>query len=729
MADEGKGDNLEEKLERNRDSGRDRRERRRERDRSKDRDGHGDRDKNRERDRDRHHHHHRSSHHHRERSKDRDSHRDRGRRDKEKDRSKDHKKRRHHDSDDDSHRRHRKSRRSPKSPTTESPEDAAAEGEWIEPPAPAATVSTAGKDVTSAAPALRRDSWMMEPTADQIDYTQRGARKPSPQALAKPDYQPIIHKNELNTQLREGKRLEEYVSEKSPDDVNYKFGDSGSNWRLAKLKRVYEAAKEEGRSVEELAMERYGDLKFFDHAREEETELSRREMYGEDRNDRKEKPTGDLYRERLQKLSEFDSRRKGKQREWEEETSQGTVITTAPNTLTTKILDQTSLNKLKASLLKAQLRNDPKASEMEKEYNEALQASLEANRKEPEVVVLSAMDSRMLAGLEGRVGREVIEGKKGKLVQNDEMTLEDMVREERRTRGQVPGGEGRLLAERIAKDAKFDDNLDYLDENAAKLAQRIQKKEISLKDSAINEFKKTQRILDSCPLCQSEDKPPLAPVISTGTRVFLTLPTEPELSQGGAVIVPIQHRANMLECDDDEWEEVRNFMKSLIRMYRSQDRDVIFYENAAAPQRRRHAAIVVVPVPLEAGELAPAYFKEAIMSSDEEWSQHKKLIDTLSKARKEGLGKQAFRRSLVKQMPYFHVWFEIDGGLGHIVEDENRWPKGDLFAREVIGGMLDVGPDVVRRQGRWRGGGDRRVGGFRKSWDGFDWTKVLLDAV
>lgn len=167
-------------------------------------------------------------------------------------------------------------------------------------------------------------------------------------------------------------------------------------------------------------------------------------------------------------------------------------------------------------------------------------------------------------------------------------------------------------------------------------------------------------------------------------------------------------------------------------MYHDQGRDVIFYENAAEPQRRKHATMEVVPLPYRLGETAPAFFKEAILTADEEWTQHKKIIDTLSKAKQGGgLGKLAFRRTLVKEMPYFHVWFEIDGGLGHIVEDANRWPRGDLFAREVIGGMLDKGPDIIKRQGRWnRGGGpdtNRRLDGFRKRWSKFDWTKILTD--
>ena len=98
-----------------------------------------------------------------------------------------------------------------------------------------------------------------------------------------------------------------------------------------------------------------------------------------------------------------------------------------------------------------------------------------------------------------------------------------------------------------------------MDENADRLAKRIHKNEINLKNIAISDFKKMQRVLDTCPLCSHEDRnaPPIAPVISLGTRVFLTLPTLPELSSGGAMIVPIQHRTNTLECDDDEWEEIR----------------------------------------------------------------------------------------------------------------------------------------------------------------------------
>ena len=98
-----------------------------------------------------------------------------------------------------------------------------------------------------------------------------------------------------------------------------------------------------------------------------------------------------------------------------------------------------------------------------------------------------------------------------------------------------------------------------MEENANKLAQRVQRSDINLKHTAISDVQKVNRILEKCPLCFHEDTdtPPIAPVVSLATRVYLTLPTEPEISDGGASIIPVQHRSNLLECDDDEWEEIR----------------------------------------------------------------------------------------------------------------------------------------------------------------------------
>ncbi|KAH1398285.1 hypothetical protein KXW21_007239 [Aspergillus fumigatus] len=691
-------------------------ERRRERS-GREKHQHRDRDRDRSKERSRHHRHH---HHHRRHSsrsrerepgRPRESHAD-------EENSHRHKRSRHSTdhSDDRDHSHKRRHRRESKDNESES--------------------TAPVKEIVQEEPKqLRRDAWMEAPSALDVDYihrrdTTRLEEEPKAKML-QADFELKIHDRELNQHLRdlkEEKGLAEVEEKPVQHEVDYTFGDAGSQWRMTKLRGVYREAEESGKPVEEVAIERFGDPRSFDDAREEEAELDRRTRYGEGYVG-KEKPTGDLFQER--KLEQGVHREPLEHHRDPEQKlaarGQGQKIDTAPPSGATQHLDLTALNRLKAQMMKAKLKGSAEAAELEERYNAA--AAAMANRKESDVVVLGVMENRMLAGqrneakpVETRRGRE-----RGQLEENEDMTIEDMVREERRTRDQA-GGDGRRLAERIARDSKFENDLEYMDDNAAKLAKRVHRSDINLKNATISEFQKMNRILDNCPLCHHEDTntPPIAPVISLATRTYLTLPTEPELSEGCATIVPIQHRTNLMECDDDEWEEIRNFMKSLTRMYHDQGRDVIFYENAAQPHRKRHAAMEAVPLPYSLGETSPAFFREAILAADSEWTQHRKLIDTLAKA-KQGLGRNAFRRTLAKEMPYFHVWFELDGGLGHVVEDEHRWPRGDLFAREVIGGMLDLGPEVIKRQGRWNRGGDRRVEGFKKRWRKFDWTRVLVE--
>lgn len=668
----------------------------------------------------------------REKDRVRDSDRHRGQdRDREREREKDsrrHHRSRDHDSDDEGHR-HKRSRRSREDEDESSrrekhrhrdhgrdrdrDESKDEEPEFLKATDPKEKLPLPDEE------APVRDSWMTAPSALDIDYVQRKREKTPP---PKKEPERVLHAKELNRGIVD-LDLDKTAGDHSDGEVDYIFGDQGSQWRMTKLKAVYTTAEQSGRSVDEVAEERFGSLKEFDDAREEKTEMERRQVYGQGYVG-SEKPTGDLYRERLANTKpppkELDN--------YEDEPEQGVTIQEAGPPL-----DQTALNRMRAQVMKAKLRKAPDTAKLEAEYNAAL-ARFNGTTTTDQAVVLDAMHNRMLAGsnrgevkaVENTRGRE-----RGTVVANDDMTIDDMVREERRTRGQA-GGEGMRLAERIAKDGKFDDDLEYLDDNAEKLAKRVHKSEVSLKHMAVSEYQKMNKVLESCPLCHHEDRKspqdlPIAPIISLATRVFLTLPTEPELkgAEGGAIIVPISHKTNLLECDDDEWEEVRNFMKSLTRLYHEQGRDVIFYENAAAPQRRLHAALVAVPIPWDLGDTAPAFFREAMLSADEEWSQHKKIIDTSKRAR-EGMGKMAFRRSIAKEMPYFHAWFGIDGGLGHIVEDSSRWPKGDLFAREIIGGMLDAEPDNIKRQGRWSRS-DPRTEEFKKRWKKFDWTRVLTE--
>lgn len=313
---------------------------------------------------------------------------------------------------------------------------------------------------------LKRDAWMEAPSALDFDFVHRRdphlQEQPQPKMLQS-DIETKIHKKELNEHLRDlrdGKVTENIEKEPAQHEVDYTFGDAGSQWRMTKLKAVYREAEETGRKVEDVAIERYGDLRAFDDAREEEMELDRRERYGEGYVG-KTKPTGELFQARkLEQGVHRDPRPRDEEKELAAE-GQGKPLDTEPPARTTQHLDATALNRLRARMMKAKMKGSPDAAELEEQYHAA--AGMMANRKEADVVVLDVTHNRMLAGgpraevkpVDNRRGRE-----RGQVQENEDMTIEDMVREEKRTRGQ-PGGEGLRLAERIAKDSTFNVSLLY----------------------------------------------------------------------------------------------------------------------------------------------------------------------------------------------------------------------------------------------------------------------------
>jgi hypothetical protein len=146
------------------------------------------------------------------------------------------------------------------------------------------------------------------------------------------------------------------------------------------------------------------------------------------------------------------------------------------------------------------------------------------------------------------------------------------------------------------------------------------------------DYKRTQKALASCPFCYGEDDSlPKAPMISLGTRVYLSCTVHEELVPGHCLIVPIQHHLTTLEGDDDVWDEMRvladpprlcrivltvasqNFMKSLMRMYAEEDKGVVFYETVITLKWQRHSVIECVPVPWEHFDILPGYFKVCIL--------------------------------------------------------------------------------------------------------------------
>ncbi|CAO3586095.1 unnamed protein product [Absidia cylindrospora] len=409
------------------------------------------------------------------------------------------------------------------------------------------------------------------------------------------------------------------------------------------------------------------------------------------------------------------------------------------NTSTEPILTRDELNKLNSKIVKARLMgSEDDALELENEYKKQVDR-FEAARNGIEEMAGNAKNVAMLPTVdsEGKVyeyaltnqqnatttkGKKQYEGTHDKetgerlrySAADDSMSLMDMVRQERAGSRKVNNMDMEF-ANRIVTDTSYENNLDYMDDKAEVMAAKKGMSEEQKMKYAISDHKRTQKALETCRLCYQDNNPPQCAMISLATQTYLALPNSHELTPGHCMIVPVQHVNSTLECDDEVWTEIRNFQKCLMRMFDEQNCGVVFMETVISIRSHRHTVIEAIPIPYGVYEDAPAYFKEAIMEAGEEWSQHKKLIDTSSRG---------FRNSMVKNLPYFHVWCGLDKGYGHVIENEKEFPH--WFGKEIVGGMLDISPTLWRRpKYHHRSENQIRQKKFLESWEKWDWTASL----
>ncbi|KAF9534534.1 CwfJ C-terminus 1-domain-containing protein-like protein [Crepidotus variabilis] len=624
-----------------------------------------------------------------------------------------------------------------------------------------------------------------------------------------------IHAKELNQDLKEGRQID--FDETPPPVPANTPGGPGSQWRMMRLRRVYETAEEESRQIEEVGVERFGTLQAFQEAVEERRILDEREgrrntqprdndrgraqerpsQYGKDGEKKLmftdvggsgassrsssfrrpggmqdsapatpsaegSGPTRPLANKRLDSLrlpSQAGSPLA------QSHTPIPTVMTPSaagPSGSKSRTLSPSSLNKLQAKVIRAKLMGAPDAEKLEQEYEAEAKRSqgIDDRGVRTKVEVLPTLDARGKMYDVGHGGKdderteagnrkkkeqhfETHDRKTGEVLRinadDDTMTLGEMLRQERMGAGMADQKDlDAQYAKAIMGDGKFQNDLDYIDDNAQKLGRQKMRSDAMKRQFAINDFKKTQKAMSSCSFCYGEDDSlPKAPVVAMGTRVYLACTTTSELVPGHCVIVPIQHHLNMLEGDDDVWDETKNFMKCLMRMYAEEDKGVIFYETVLSLRQQKHTSIECVPVPWEQFDLLPGYFKESILTSEAEWSQHKKLIDFSSRP-------GGFRRAMVPNLPYFMVMFDYKGekGYGHVIEgaaeaqdeDEYGLAEGEkgggefpfYFAGEIIGNVLDLEARKWRRPKKVdfaRNG--ERVAEFKKKYAKHDWTGML----
>ncbi|KZW01458.1 hypothetical protein EXIGLDRAFT_602781 [Exidia glandulosa HHB12029] len=644
--------------------------------------------------------------------------------------------------------------------------------EWMQPPPSSSRVSGLSRsdDVTDgygdedAAPRAR---------GSEVDFfTSMGTERKRKEKTMAPNPEDLVGRSsrELNPYYRNP----EAAPEETPKRVSTP-GGPGSQWRMMKLRRVYEAAEDENRPVEDVALDRYGSLEAFNEAVEERRILDEKAgKKGSRTSTPSAAPSTAPRRFMFTEMQEPGSGASSRSASFRRPTDDSSRPTTpsirpplpqrgsnTPSAMAVPMVhspaaqplpsakgvpSQSELNQMQARVLKAKLLGDPGAEAMEQEYEEMRDRAESA----PRVAVLPTHDVRGQVydvGL-GRDDAHKAGNRKSKLTSEEDekdIGVLDMLRQERFGAGRADQKDmDAQLTRAIMSDGKFEANLEYMDDNADRLGRKKMKSDAMKRMFAIQDHARTQRVLASCQFCAGDDDTlPKVAVVALGTRCYLACTTLEELVPGHCIIVPLQHHLAMLEGDDDLWEEVRNFMKCLMRMFAEEDKGVVFFETVISLKKQQHTFIECVPVPWSIFEDVPAYFKEAILSSESEWSQHRKVIDF--SARPGG-----FRRAMVPNLPYFAIQWDYKGekGYGHVIEgvsdaggagddpdgavDENMGNSGKFpryFAAEIIGNLLDLPPRLWRHPKRVDAVQNKqRVQTFKKKYDKFDWTPMLAQS-
>ncbi|XP_018579736.1 CWF19-like protein 2 homolog [Anoplophora glabripennis] len=391
------------------------------------------------------------------------------------------------------------------------------------------------------------------------------------------------------------------------------------------------------------------------------------------------------------------------------------------------VLSEKELNLLAAKLVKAELMGNIKlVTELKDKLDKArnCQKDIKSSKIQEEEILLTHTDSQGRSQplkQQSEYGESSGSHKRKKKVEthrdgqrvryfadDDKYSLKQMFESEKYNSVEDQNSEFVKMAGKIRKN----DDLDDIFADNIRKQESDSKIDAKKRDKAVNEHQRIAKSLDNCNRCiQSETMLKHLMVFMRETS-YLALPSYEPLTEGHCLIIPFRHVPCSTQLDENEWSEILDIRRDLVKLFHSKNEEIIFFETAISLNKFPHMFIECIPMPKEDGDMAPIYFKKAIDESETEWALNKKLVS---------LKGRDVRKAIPKGLPYFSVSFGMEQGFAHVIEDEQMFPRN--FAQEIIGGMLDVHHSKWRKPKRQSfDEQSKRVLAFSKDWKEFEQT-------
>uniref|UniRef100_A0A669BZ61 CWF19-like protein 2 n=1 Tax=Oreochromis niloticus TaxID=8128 RepID=A0A669BZ61_ORENI len=299
-----------------------------------------------------------------------------------------------------------------------------------------------------------------------------------------------------------------------------------------------------------------------------------------------------------------------------------------------------------------------------------------------------------------------VDGERVRYFQDDDnVGLKEMVRREKMSSAQDQNAlYSRMAAKMMGKTDGDNYTLDDMFVSSAAQREGEGREEERMRNRAIGESRRLAASMEKCQHCFSSKELQKHLIVAIGSKVYLSLPAGVSMTEGHCLICPLQHHCSATSMDEDIWSEMQLFRRTLVRMFEAQELDCVFMETHMNPRRRQHMVLECIPLPKELGDMAPIYFKKAIMECDEEWAMNKKVVDLSSKSIRQAT-------------------LDSRGGFAHVIENEQKFPH--YFGKEVVGGMLDLEPRRWRKMIKENFDDQRKkVLQFAQWWKPYDCTKT-----
>lgn len=617
------------------------------------------------------------------------------------------------------------------------------EQEWVEKTGPQSSLEEQNASISKEQEPPKREDWMDMKSVFPCVFNEKKAESSnSAKNAGKPDLDKLGQSNrELNPYWKNGgSGLPEEKSIRTEQIMDAK-------WLRKSLQRAKEQAERENRSLEEIAAERWGSLEEiqamiskaegasvrnkskYRNQFEDTERYSRRDSYHtkysnrEDRYKRYDDSQYESHRKQKYKKpvddesfndSSYKTKHSGK-RNWQREkvlhkTEESKSISSISETKRIpdddkndeesneiKPLTEAEMNKLGAQIVKAEIMGNTELADklkvQLKNAREAAKSGQAHGTEKVQNVILTRTDVKgNVRPLEPRAQSTDSVHKKrknadshaaGKKVRHyyddDKYSLQQLFQKEKgRSTNEDDAEFIKVASKKMDMDEIFEEHI-----TRVKSDEKQNERDRSL---AIKEHKRLTKSLDNCRWCIDSTYMLKHMIVSLDSEICLSLPQYTSLTDGHCVLTPVHHVACQLQLDENVWQSLKMFKQALYKMFTDQNQYPVFYEIYKGRYKFPHMQLECVPLPKKVGELAPIYFKKALLECETEWSMNKKIID---------LENKDVRKAIPNGLSYFMVEFETNKGYAHIIEDEQMFPKN--FAEEIIGGMLDLDHDMWRK--------------------------------